>query len=99
MSIPMPLKNQFTVYSKSGCAYCIQAKNLLTQLQLVHTIIECDIYLENATDREHFLHFIHQLSSINYTSFPMIFDGKIFVGGYSNIQPYIDRLLDFDVSF
>jgi glutaredoxin len=96
-NIPTPIKNQFTVYSKSGCTYCIQAKELLTQLQLVHTIIDCDIYLE--TDKELFLHFIHQLSSINYTSFPMIFDGKTFVGGYSNIQQYVDRLLNFDVCF
>ena len=99
MDIPMPIKNQFTIYSKSGCSYCIKVKELLINLQLVHTIIDCDAYIKNENDRTLFLQFIHNVSSVNYTTFPMIFDGKTFVGGYSNIIEYSNHLLDFDATF
>ena len=99
MEMPMPIKNQFTIYSKSGCTYCIKVKKLLTDLQLVHTIIDCDEYIKNKKDKELFLQFIHNISYVNYTTFPMIFDGTIFVGGYSNVEPYLDKLLDFDTMF
>lgn len=97
MEIQTPIKNQFTVYSKSGCEFCIKAKELLIDMQLVHTIINCDKYL--LEDKEGFLQFIQQLATIKYTTFPMIFDGKTFVGGYSNIIEYSNHLLDFDATF
>jgi hypothetical protein len=29
----------------------------------------------------------------------MVFDGKIFIGGFKEIVSYLDKLLDFDLTF
>jgi glutaredoxin len=101
MEFPTPEKNQFTVYSKSGCINCSKVKTLLKQKSLAFNIIDCDEFiLEN---KEEFLTFIKEIIGKEYKMFPMVFDNNKFIGGYNETVSYFtslqDKLLDFDISF
>ena len=45
MEFPLPIKGQFTIYSKSGCINCTKVKNLLKDKQMLFTIIDCDEFI------------------------------------------------------
>ena len=101
MEFPLPIKGQFTIYSKSGCINCTKVKNLLKDKQMLFTIIDCDEFiLENKTE---FLEFIKNLAGIEYKMFPMVFDNNKFIGGYNETNNYFtslqEKMLDFDISF
>jgi glutaredoxin len=101
MEFPTPEKNQFTIYSKSGCINCSKVKTLLKQKSLAFNIIDCDEFiLEN---KEEFLTFIKEIIGKEYKMFPMVFDNNKFIGGYNETVSYFtslqDKLLDFDISF
>jgi glutaredoxin len=97
MEFPTPEKNQFTIYSKSGCINCSKVKTLLKQKSLAFNIIDCDEFiLEN---KEEFLTFIKEIIGKEYKMFPMVFDNNKFIGGYNETVSYLDKLLDFDISF
>jgi glutaredoxin 1 len=94
MSFPEPYGDGFTIYTKNNCPYCVKAKTILTNTKLDFHIIECDGFLE--TNRTAFLDFIRHKIGRDYKTFPMIFDKNDFVGGYSELQSYIDRKNAFD---
>jgi glutaredoxin len=97
MNIQEPKINEITIYSKSGCINCGKVKRLLKEKDIAFTVIDCDDYLlENKDD---FLQFIEKLAGKDYKIFPMVFDGKTFIGGYNETSTYIENILDFDVSF
>jgi glutaredoxin len=97
MNILEPESNEFTIYSKSGCPNCIKAKNFLKEKNIKFTIINCDEFiLEN---KELFLETIQQITKKEQKTFPMIFDGKQFIGGLNDCIEHVNKILDFDVSF
>lgn len=101
MEFPIPEKEQFTIYSKSGCINCTKVKALLKEKHLEFNIIDCDEFiLEN---REEFLVFIQMLASREYRLFPIVFHNKLFIGGYAETLKYVTNLqeknLDFNESF
>jgi len=97
--IPEPKKGELTVYSKSGCPNCTNVKKLLKEKQVHFTIIDCDDFI--LEDKITFLKFIHLLSGKEHEhkTFPMVFDGPNFIGGFSETCKYLDKLLDFDLTF
>jgi glutaredoxin len=96
MKFPIP-EGQITVYSKSGCINCTKIKTLLKDKHLAFKVIDCDEFiLEN---REEFLLFMQQLIGKEYKIFPIVFDNNTFIGGYHETVKYIEKLLDFDMSF
>lgn len=101
MNFPKPQKGIITVYSKSGCNYCIKVKALLQEKQCEFSIIDCDKFiLEN---RDEFLLFIQEMIGKEYKFFPMVFNDNIFIGGYDETIKYFtslqDRSLDFSLNF
>jgi glutaredoxin len=95
--IPEPKKGELTIYSKSGCPNCTNVKKLLKEKQVKFTVVDCDDFiLEN---KEAFLNYIHTLSGKQQKTFPMIFDGHVFIGGYKETETYLEKLLDFDLTF
>ena len=73
-----PLKNGYTVYSKSGCPGCRKVKDLLQKENQEYTVVDCDDYL--LFEREEFLSFIRDLAEgKEVTTFPMIFKDGAFV--------------------
>jgi glutaredoxin len=97
LNILKPKSNEFTIYSKSGCKNCLLAKNYLKEKKLLFKIIDCDEYLID--DKDRFLNFIEELSGKEWKTFPMIFDGDNFVGGLKDLEPYIEKILDFNLYF
>lgn len=97
MEIPEPKKGEITVYSKSGCFGCNCVKKFLKEKKINHSIIDCDDFL--LEDKEQFLQFIKQLAGKERKHFPIVFDGNIFIGGLDETVSYLDKLLDFDLTF
>lgn len=95
--IPEPKKGELTVYSKSGCPNCTNVKKLLKEKQVNFIIIDCDDFI--LEDKVGFLNCIHRLSGQEHKTFPMVFDGTIFIGGFAETGKYLDKLLDFDLTF
>jgi glutaredoxin len=97
MEFPNPIQGQFTVYSKSGCINCVKVKNLLKEKNVEFTMIDCDEFiLENKNE---FLDFIQNLAGIEYKMFPMVFDNKQFIGGYSETNKLLNAIIDFNMDF
>lgn len=68
------------IYSKPDCPYCVKAKELLDShgLSYVEKIVGQDISPERYRDM-----------IPGHTTVPGIFDGGIFVGGYSDLVTYL----------
>ena len=90
MEFENPSKEKFTVYSKSGCPFCLNIKNLLKEKNLKFNIIDCDEYI--IEDKENFLLFIKNLSQKDIKQFPIIFHEGIIIGGYTEAKIFIDKL-------
>jgi glutaredoxin len=84
---PEPSPTSFTIYSKSGCPFCVKAKILLKSKNPV--IISCDEFLIDPHKKKEFLQFIHTLAHREHKSFPIVFDRGIFIGGYFDTQKYL----------
>lgn len=97
MDIPLPKSNELTIYSKSGCINCNNVKKLLKDRQIGFTIIDCDDFLFD--DKVYFLNFIKVNSGLEWKTFPMVFHGKRFIGGFLETATYLDKLLDFISEF
>lgn len=98
MEFEEPAKSGFTIYSKSGCINCTKVKSLIKEKNLIFSVIDCDEYIiENKDD---FLLFIKEKANREYKMFPMVFYEGKFIGGYSDTQEYIDKLLlSFEENF
>ena len=94
MDIPPPSSNSFTVYTKQNCPYCVKAKTILSNTNTQFQVVECDVFLE--IDKTAFLDTMRQRTGRDYRTFPMIFDNGVFVGGYSELQSYLDKKNAFD---
>jgi glutaredoxin len=98
-----PSKNEYTVYSKSGCPNCNKVKELLKEKQMPFIIIDCDEYLIES--KPEFLQFIQNLTCQEWKTFPIVFNSNSqFIGGFLDTKIYLDKLseqyLDFtDESF
>jgi glutaredoxin len=100
MQYPKPQEG-ITIYTKTGCNYCIKVKQLLEEKNQNFTIIDCDKFiLEN---KDNFLLFIRDIIGKEYRLFPIVFSDNIFIGGYNETLNYFTslqhQLLDFDLNF
>ena len=91
MEIENPSETGFTIYSKSGCPYCLKVKSFLKEKHLKINIINCDEYI--IEDKEFFLSFINNLSGKEVKTFPIIFYDNQFIGGYNETVNFVDKLL------
>ena len=104
MNIPEPSENMFTIYSKSNCTYCTKLELLMEDYfdtdDSKYKKIKCDLYIENKDDKEYFINFIEKLANIKPKSFPMVFYGKEFIGGFEETKEYLKcKMLAFDDEF
>lgn len=88
MDFKKPSTLMFTVYTKSGCPFCVKAKDLLLAKNFVFEIVECDEYLSN--NKEEFLEFIKKSAGKEHKTFPMVFRAGCFIGGYTETKKLID---------
>jgi glutaredoxin len=98
MEFEKPNNTGFTIYSKSGCSYCLKAKSLMKDTKLLFNIIDCDQYI--IEDKPSFLNFIKEISGKEVKTFPIIFFDEKFVGGYTETVDFVEKLLvSFDENF
>lgn len=92
-----PYTNKMTVYSKSGCLYCVKVKDYLKSKNILFEVVDCDEYLFD--NREEFLEFIYKKANRQCSTFPMVFDGKKYIGGFNETKLHIEKVLDFGMDF
>ena len=92
-----PKSNQYTIYSKSGCSYCTKVKNMLKEMDQTFSVVDCDDYILDW--KKEFLLYIKLLADKEWKTFPMVFDGKKFIGGYCETVEHLERTLDFNEDF
>jgi len=91
MEFSCPEKQNFTIYSKSGCPNCTNVKKILKEKYFLFTEINCDEYI--LEDKDRFLKFIEDITKITYKTFPMVFYNGKFVGGLTQTSEFINKLL------
>ncbi len=89
-----PINGIYTVYSKSGCKNCTNVKNLLLEHDIEFSLVDCDEYLVNR--KPEFLLYIKNMANKECKTFPMVFDGKEFIGGYHETIEHLEKTLEFD---
>lgn len=75
------------VYSKVGCKYCDMAKCLLTQIQVPFSETRLD-----PSDLAKYQSETRALvSRTGHRTFPQIFSGETFVGGYDDLERLVQK--------
>jgi len=69
-----------TVYTMEGCGHCVGAKAALTIKEIPFSEVKVP---EDMTTRD----FVEKFP--NARSFPLIFDGDHYVGGFKDLQEYL----------
>jgi len=75
MQFIFPELTGYTIYTKTGCKWCVQAKRFFTEANTIN----CDRLL--LQDRDEFLVQMDKLTG-GHGTFPMIFHNNRFIGGY-----------------
>ena len=91
MNSKFPELDGFTIYSKMDCEYCIKAEELIISMKEDVNIIECDDVLSNSYVRTQFIEHMKKLIGFEYRTFPMIFKDRKFIGGYSELQNFLNE--------
>jgi len=96
MEFPLPEKNGYTIYSKSGCPYCVKVKKLLEKETPAPIVIDCDEYL--LENRDGFLKFIEEIAKKEWKTFPMVFYEGTFIGGFQETSKDYECKKAFELS-
>ena len=86
-----PTDKIWTVYTKSNCEYCIKVKKLLESNGIEYISLNCDNYIQDNKSKELFLEQIKSIIGNKqiYKTFPMVFNGKKFIGGFVDTEKYL----------
>ena len=76
--------NEWIIYAKKGCKFCIKAKELLHEYHIPFTVIDV-----NDANKDSIYKQIDELTN-KYRYFPIIFYKKQFIGGYKELQEFIN---------
>lgn len=68
----------FTIHTRDNCSFCTDAKDLLNRFSLLFTEIEYK------TEEQ-----ISEFKSAGFKTFPQVFDGTRYVGGYTDLEFHI----------
>jgi glutaredoxin len=83
---PSPVKEGYTIFSKTGCTYCEFVKELLEDEAV--TIINCDTFL--GEEKAAFLDYVDKLVGKPHKTFPMVFYEGHFLGGFTETKKFYD---------
>ena len=92
-----PSETCYTIYSKSGCPNCKKVKEYLQTNKKQFVIINCDEYLLD--HKAAFLDFIMNLISMEWKTFPIVFDNSQFIGGFIDTKLYLEKTFEFTEEF
>ena len=68
------------IHTKSNCSYCVKAKEFLNNVHVPYTEVFYDPLLESYEMKKNEL-----VQTTNHHTFPQIFVGSYFIGGYSEL--------------
>lgn len=80
---------QLTIYSQPGCTYCEQAKALATSKNIPYQELILNVGQKQVEGKTYVpvQHLKDRLP--NARTMPQIFDGKIHIGGFAELQKYL----------
>ena len=70
----------YTIYTQSRCGFCDAAKNLLNEQNIAFIEISLDHDQEARV----------MLKEMKCRTVPQIFNGKLHIGGYTELKQYLD---------
>ncbi len=84
---------KFTIFSKENCQWCESAKELLDECDNATSIdaynyFDCTEILK--TNKAEFINEINKLSGVEIKTFPIIFKGKKYIGGFQELRRYLN---------
>ena len=80
---------QYTVFTKSSCKYCDNIKVLMDQENEDVEFISCDAILDK--NREYFIKLMKGKTKKQNITFPIVFYGGEYVGGFDNYQERVNQ--------
>jgi glutaredoxin 3 len=80
------------VYSKTGCKYCVLAKEFLNEKNIPFEEVLFDPETSDYRDNVDVL-----IAKTGHRTFPQIFFGEEFIGGYSDMMTAFDTLRLHDI--
>jgi glutaredoxin len=89
-------EDAYTIFSKDNCQWCESAKELLDELreegdeglQRGYNYFDCTEILK--TNKPEFINEINKLSGVEIKTFPIIFKGKKYIGGFQELRRYLN---------
>lgn len=93
MIYPTGNKDQFIVYSKSGCKNCSKIKTYLNKLGKPFVEVDCDDYIID--NKEQFLNFIFNKIGNRFENpqFPFVFFNNTFFPSKSYVEDFCSKEL------
>ena len=70
----------YTIYTQNSCGYCHMAKNIMNE----HNISFIEISLDHDYQAR------TMLKEMKCKTVPQIFNGKLHIGGYTELKQYLD---------
>lgn len=70
----------YTMYTQNSCGYCHMAKNLLNEKKIEFIEVSLDHDQEARV----------MLKEMKCRTVPQIFNGKLHIGGYTELKQYLD---------
>jgi glutaredoxin len=87
-----PNDKLWTIYTKSNCDYCTKVKKLLKLNDISCVVVDSDEYIQDTKSKELFLSQMEYIIGKKYRTFPMVFNGTNFIGGFTDTENYIDSI-------
>lgn len=87
--------DKFTIYSKSGCPNCTKVKEIINREGYSYEVVDCDEWL--IENKKEFLEFLSKLANKEIKMFPIVFDGKNYIGDYFDTKKYIEELNEYKI--
>ena len=86
-------EDAYTIFSKENCQWCESAKELLDERDNASSIdkynyFDCTEILK--TNKPEFINEINKLSGVEIKTFPIIFKGKKYIGGFQELRLYLN---------
>lgn len=75
------------IFTKRGCSYCMKAKELLERANVSYSITDVTDDPDTVNDLKN----MPQVKQYNHKTFPFVFDGDKFIGGYTELQNMYDN--------
>ena len=89
--IPFEQKEKFTIYTKENCKYCKFAKTYLTNKNFV--------FEEKLTEATELKKCVGDYCTYKNITYPQIFYGTAYIGGYTELFKFTSTSYDFDKLF